>query len=104
MIEGALILLVGVVVGRMLPNRQKTQLTQPEEPYCGCDHHLAMHDSKTGVCHEQVETGHTKPVMSPGRTYVLYRETLTEQCNCRQYVGPIPADQVLASFQPREIA
>jgi hypothetical protein len=56
------------------------------EPICGCDHHLALHDPETGRCHEQIY-----------RRGAYARDHHWEECPCRQYVGPKPADQFFTS-------
>ncbi len=44
------------------------------KPVCGCGHHFAFHDLKTGRCNEYIET---------------IRTSLT-QCRCQHYSGPEP--------------
>ncbi|GAA1931196.1 hypothetical protein GCM10009716_43050 [Streptomyces sodiiphilus] len=70
--------------------RRLEEARRPPEPVCGCGHHLALHDRKSGRCHAtvRVPTGwdaDRRPTgYSPGA------------CGCRQYVGPQPLSQIYA--------
>jgi hypothetical protein len=79
MIEGALILVVGVAIGavgsRLLGRRKSASVV----PRCGCGHSIAFHDPQTRRCHARV--GY-------------------ERCACRRYSGPEP----LPSFYAPQIA
>lgn len=82
MIEGALILLAGLVIGRFLPSRRKPKTPQA---ICGCKHHLAKHDPQTRACHATIEQ----------RKYNKAGENIGEEhvpCTCRQYIGPTPVE------------
>lgn len=76
---------------------------RPEQPVCGCGHHLAMHDLRASSCHHTTalynETRET--ILNPAsgtlvrntwrRTILMVpRRTLvkTVQCGCLQYIGP----------------
>lgn len=73
MLEGAAILLVGVIIGRFLPSRRPAYRGGDAKPICGCKHDRSYHDPETGLCHGRVwEDG--SPV----------------GCTCRQYGGPEP--------------
>lgn len=57
----------------------------PEAPNytCGCDHHLSIHDPKTGRC--------TAGVKTPKYDYVGDKVGYTyPTCACKQYIGPKP--------------
>jgi hypothetical protein len=71
------------------------------DPFCGCGHHLALHDRQTGVCHhteslydttlEIIKNANGNPVKNDfGEVQTVKTTTLagTEQCGCRQYIGP----------------
>jgi len=65
----------------MMLAEAKTELRklQDKQPVCGCRHHLAYHDKKTGQCNN----------FQPG--VQQYGKPGTKiQCKCRQYVGPEP--------------
>jgi len=93
-IEGALIALAGVLIGRFLPGRRRhpktPRPTPPPKPMCGCTHHYAMHDPATKACHGTVKTPqHNSIGHHVGYTYPA--------CACRQYVGPVPMPEFFAS-------
>lgn len=83
-IEGALAVLLGIIIGRVMPARRKTPRLPPSpKPICGCGHHLAYHDKKTGQCSNY----------QPG---VVHAETGNKvQCKCKQYSGPLPLEQLV---------
>lgn len=76
MIEGAVIALVSVLVGRFLPGRKKN-VSKPVPPRCGCGHTIGFHENKTGKC--------------SASSYNHYTE-VTTTCTCRHYDGPIPVE------------
>lgn len=83
MITGALILLVGIVIGvvlRSLPARRKGP--KPIQAVCGCRHHHAMHDPETSCCHARVDEAATYDEDGYPSSYVKV------QCSCRRYSGP----------------
>lgn len=97
MLEGALIMLAGMVVGRLLSGRRRPSSSEPES-ICGCKHHLALHDPTDGRCHGLMRN----PAYEP--TYVTdERNPEKVQCTCRQYVGPTSAASIVAAFQPRSL-
>jgi hypothetical protein len=50
---------------------------------CGCNHHFAYHDRRTGRCEEQV--GRSEFNQRQGRS-----ETRYSRCRCRGYTGVVP--------------
>lgn len=84
-IEVGVAVIVGVLLGRFLPNRRKgPKPAKPVEPVCGCDHHHSYHDPGTGKCHGRKEIGY----WSSQYHY--------ENCTCRQYSGPQPMPEFYA--------
>ena len=75
----------GFISGRL---RRRTSIQKDPEPICGCDHHLAMHDERTGRCSEMVRT----PSKYNGVGAPIAYQYLP--CTCRRYVGP----QVVETF------
>lgn len=51
MLIGALIALLFLLLGRLLPERRALKASGSPEPVCGCKHHHSFHDPKTGQCH-----------------------------------------------------
>lgn len=99
MIVGAALLVFGFIGGRRARRRHPgagggaiAAAAEPK-PVCACKHALAFHDPRTNVCHGQING-------DPLRYDSFHHATAWKrvQCTCRQYVGPIPADQVLANF------
>lgn len=92
MLEGALTLLSGIVVGRVLPARRRVpKRPSPTEPICGCGHGLHDHDPESKQCWGPVEK---------------YRYNLVAEldvmedvpCTCRHYVGPEPLPSYTADI------
>ena len=79
-IEVGVAVIIGVLLGRFLPNRRKGPKVKPVKPVCGCDHHHSYHDPATGECH--------------GRVYVGMGAY--ENCTCKQYSGPVPMPEYYA--------
>jgi hypothetical protein len=93
-LEGALILAVGILIGivvRSLPARRRG--TKPVEAVCGCGHHLSYHDPKTRACGYA-----SSPVVKSTATITEYGKAM--QCPCLAYTGPLP----LHTYIPTEIA
>lgn len=90
MLEGALILLAGIVAGRWLPSRRKDAAGKPPRPLCGCTHHHSFHDPATGECHASVN------VPTSYDSYGIARAMEQAPCACRQYSGPVPLPEVYA--------
>lgn len=94
MLEGALILLAGILLGigvRSLPARRRAP--KPVEAVCGCTHHHSMHDPETGACNASVAVSkYDKYGTWVGKEY--------KSCACLQYSGPLP----LPAYYAPEIA
>ena len=89
-IEVGVAVIIGVLLGRFLPNRRKGP-KPPPEPVCGCGHHHGFHDPATGECHSLTRG---EPVK-----YNTYQEPMAYaqvQCPCRTYSGPIPLPEYFA--------
>jgi hypothetical protein len=54
-----------------------------DKPICGCTHHHAYHDPRTGICKGTVRRG-------KGLDDNLTRIYSYHECNCQQYSGPMP--------------
>jgi hypothetical protein len=83
MIEGALILLAGILIGvgvRSLPARRKGP--KPVEAVCGCTHHYSMHDPQTGKCSVGVAVDKYSGGVRVGKDH--------RSCACQRYSGPEP--------------
>lgn len=91
-LEFAAVALIGVLIGRFLPNRRKgPKPPKPVEAVCGCDHHHSYHDPQTGQCHGLMRG---KPVK-----YNAWSEPMAYEkvpCTCRQYSGPVPMPEFFA--------
>jgi hypothetical protein len=74
LLEGAGILLSGMLAGRFWPARRKGP--RPPKPVCGCRHHASYHEAGTGPCH--------------------FNEHYAGYCRCRQYTGPQPLPEFYA--------
>jgi hypothetical protein len=84
-IEVGAAIVIGILIGRFLPNRRKgPKPTRPVRPVCGCEHHHSFHDPQTGQCSftGQEYRGHGK-----------YEEL---SCTCRRYSGPVPLPEFYA--------
>lgn len=93
MIEGALILLFGIIIGRVMPSRIGSTKQKALEAKCGCDHHLSKHDPKTGTCAGTV----TNPNFSFDHYTHARNNPKVIPCPCKQYVGPTPAEQFFST-------
>jgi hypothetical protein len=87
MIEGALILLAGILIGgvgvRVLDRFPRTPSQKAIKPRCSCNHAPSFHDPKTGRCHYA------------WTERLNYHDTeLT--CTCRRYDGPEPLPEFYA--------
>jgi hypothetical protein len=89
-LAGAVVLLVGIGIGRISRRKDRASTGSPAAVCEGCEHGLSFHDEKNR-CRSKVARnrydsigGHT------GKEYV--------DCTCRQYIGPIPAERMIANF------
>ncbi|GAA4980279.1 hypothetical protein [Actinopolymorpha pittospori] len=91
LIIGAVILLVGILIGRFLPGlgRQRRSVAQVQ-PVCGCGHASSFHDEK-GRCHADNQVARWD-----GGSWV---GTESVPCSCQKYTGPEP----LPAFYAPEI-
>ncbi len=79
MVEGAVIALVSVLLGRFLPSRRRTpKPLPPPKPVCGCGHHRSFHPDG-GKCNDKGYAGNG-----------VYG------CGCKEYVGPQPLPEYYA--------
>jgi hypothetical protein len=96
MIEGAAILLLGIVVGiagdqllARLPLRGRQQELEAKAPTCPCGHAVSFHDPESHKCHGKV---HEK---DPPYGYWHWNP-----CTCRRYTGPEPYPEFYAPEIP----
>ena len=82
-LEFAAVALIGVLIGRFLPNRRKGP--KPVQPVCGCEHHHSFHDGQTGRC------GHVERVYLGSGVYGH-----GDACSCKRYSGPEPVPEFYA--------
>jgi hypothetical protein len=89
-LEFAAVALIGVLIGRFLPNRRKgPEPPGTVKPVCGCGHHHSYHDPETGICN------HTKRLITYEDAYTTkYGDSL--KCSCEQYSGPQPMPEFFA--------
>jgi hypothetical protein len=90
MLAGAFILAIGVLFGRLLPERRKGP--KPVEAVCGCKHHYSKHNPETGRCNVS-ERGN--PVKWNGRGEEVEWEWIA--CPCVRYTGPEPLPTYIAT-------
>lgn len=84
MVEGAVILLIGMRIGWSLPGRRKIEEKPEVKPVCGCGHHHAYHTKKTGVC-----AGVNQIPVAWGAIFGSRPIRWDQQkCRCQQYSGP----------------
>jgi hypothetical protein len=92
MLEGALILLAGILIGIGIGVRVAARRDGPNPvtAVCGCTHHYSMHDPKTGACVATV----------PVDKYAQNGEQIGKElvpCACVRYVGPEPLPTYIAT-------
>lgn len=86
MLEGALILLAGVLIGRLLPGRRRTpKPSPPPKPVCGCGHSVSFHAVGAEAC-----------AWTGDRHYRSGVGPVTPRCTCLKYVGPMPLPEFFA--------
>jgi len=85
-IEVGVAVIIGVLLGRFLPNRRRgPKPPEPVKPICGCGHHHSFHDPATGKC---------ASLMYVPATAARYSHH--EPCTCKQYGGPEPLPEYFA--------
>ncbi|MET9019178.1 hypothetical protein ABZV93_04260 [Actinopolymorpha sp. NPDC004070] len=92
LIIGAVILLVGILIGRYLPGpgRPRRHALEEAKPLCGCGHSPSFHEEK-GRCHGLNEVARWEGGRWAGIESV--------SCSCQKYTGPEP----LPAFYAPEI-
>jgi hypothetical protein len=89
LVEGALILLAGILVGRFVPaRRRRPKPPRPVKAVCGCTHGIQTHDPETKRCHARVKTYRHDGIKEVLDGYA--------DCACRQYCGPTPLPEFFA--------
>jgi hypothetical protein len=83
-LEFAAVALIGVLLGRFLPDRRKGPKVKVVKPVCGCEHHHSYHDPETGEC------GYVEHAYEGNGVYADLH------CPCRQYSGPQPLPEFYA--------
>lgn len=96
LLEGAGILLSGMLAGRFWPARRKHPKPKAApQPVCGCGHNLAHHEPGEGgsasACRMQVKGKITR--WNQWSEAVGWEMT---PCSCRQYTGPQPLPEYYA--------
>lgn len=85
-IEVGVAVVIGVLLGRFLPNRRKgPKPAKAPQPICGCSHHHSYHDPATGTCNSLMKVPETGSRLSHH-----------EPCTCKQYSGPVPLPEYFA--------
>lgn len=87
LIESAIVAGAASAIGYFFGRRDRRRTAElNQKPFCGCDHHLSMHDPETGHCH-----GTEKVTI-----YVDgdFDHDQWRACGCRRYVGPEPIGTV----------
>lgn len=93
-IEVGVAVVIGVLLGRFLPNRRKGPKPKPDpKPVCGCKHHHSYHDPQTGQCHGTMRGKAIKFNDYASRDPVAWEQV---PCTCRQYSGPQPMPEFYA--------
>lgn len=90
MVEGALILLAGLVLGRLWPRGPRRPLTDPPLSLrCTCRHQKSSHDKGSGFCHQIVD------MVFPGQP-----DEVAVQCPCQVYIGPEQPEVIVSNWMP----
>ena len=85
-IEVGVAVIIGVLLGRFLPNRRKgPKPAKSPKPICGCGHHHSYHDPATGACNSLMKVPETGSRLSHH-----------VPCTCKQYSGPVPLPEYFA--------
>lgn len=78
MVDGALILAAGILMGRFLPGRRRgAKAAAGPKPVCPCGHHRSFHEGGTGNCAWKGTPEH-----------ISFVGTHTPKCECQAYGGP----------------
>lgn len=88
LLVGGVLLGAGWLAGRFAPARRRGP--KSVQPVCGCKHHLAYHDPKSGHC---MEENRVVTQRDAAMVPVAWKEI---PCTCEQYVGPLPIDSLYA--------
>jgi hypothetical protein len=92
-IEGAAILLagilIGVLAGRLLSHRGRRE-ERPKGAMCECQHSIAYHDRQTGHC------AGMRNVASKWNEFGDPVAWTEQPCTCRRYIGPEPLQEFYA--------
>ena len=92
-LEGGAVALLGVLVGRILPNRRRApkppKPLPPPMPVCGCGHHFSFHAPATGACKG---TDRKRKYSGGGSDLGLH----DFPCCCQTYAGPQPLPEFFA--------
>lgn len=88
MLAGGGLTVVGFLIGRFAPARRR--FPKPPEPICGCDHPLAYHNPKTGIC-----GGEEKQYAVWDATARRHVDKMV-RCTGQQYDGPTPLPTMYA--------
>jgi hypothetical protein len=93
-VEGAAILLAGILIGvlgdRLLSRSGRRKQRTEVEAICGCEHSIAYHDRQTGHCAGMRKAASKWDEFGDPVAW-------TEQpCTCRRYSGPEPLPEFYA--------
>lgn len=83
---------LGIRIGRRRERKRETA------PVCRCGHSLAFHDPHDKQCHGLMN-GNPTTVNEFGRPTAWERV----RCTCRQYVGPLTPELMIASYETRAL-
>ena len=89
-IEVGVAVIIGVLLGRFLPNRRKgPKPAKSPQPVCGCGHHHSYHDAQTSAC------GYASSEYV-GESPAGIAQYEPRHCSCRRYSGPVPMPEFYA--------
>lgn len=74
---------------------KRERKSKEPDPVCGCDHHFAMHDLRTGECHGLMDGDPIKYYGSG--TPSAYKQI---PCTCQHYTGPEPMNAIFGPPPP----
>lgn len=78
----------GRFITRYLRDRREQQ-ARAQQPYCGCGHHYAFHNTETGMCKET----DSREVFNGDGDQIGWEDIA---CRCQTYEGPISPSQYQA--------